>query len=98
MSLLIRAGFFNPAPKKTFLRTLCIITTESPESKENSNILFDGFDFALYTAGYENTEQIFFAPVGRNFCHVVAGADRIGVDGTDYVHAEILAQLWYCTQ
>ena len=49
--------------------------------------------FGLYTVKYENTEQIFYAPVDRDFYHAVIGADGIGMDDADYVHDEIPVEL-----
>ena len=50
--------------------------------------------FGLYTAKYEITEQIFYASTGRDFCHAVVGSDGIGMDDANYVHDEILVELW----
>lgn len=50
--------------------------------------------FGLYTAKYENTEQIFYASIDRDFYNAVVGSDGFGMDDADYVHDEILAELW----
>lgn len=50
--------------------------------------------FGLYTAKYENTEQIYHAELGRDFYNVAAGADGAGMDDANYVHDEVLVKLW----
>ena len=50
--------------------------------------------FGLYTAKYENTEQIFHASTDRDFYNAVAGADRTGMDVADYVYDEVPVKLW----
>ena len=50
--------------------------------------------FGLYTAKYENTEQIFHASTGRDFYNAVAGADWVGLDAADYVYDEVPVELW----
>lgn len=43
---------------------------------------------------YENTEQIFYASAGRDFCDSVACSDWTGMDVANYVHDEIFVELW----
>ena len=57
--------------------------------------IFDGCDFGLYTDEYENIEQVFFASTGRDFCHAVAGTDRIGMDDANHVNDENAVKLRY---
>lgn len=57
--------------------------------------LFDGLIFGLYTCIHnENYKQVFFATINRHFYHAVVGADRPGVDGSDYVYDEVFVKLW----
>ena len=56
--------------------------------------IFDDFAFALYTGNHENTGQIFCAPVGRDFYYAAAGADWVGLDGSNYVYVKIPVELW----
>ena len=57
--------------------------------------LFDGLIFGLYTCIHnENYKQVFFATINRHFYHAVVGADRPGVDGSDYVYDEVPVELW----
>ena len=96
------AGFFNPALKKTFKNSI-YYNDESQICKKNLKVIqftlafllniFDGMVFGLYTAKYENTEQIFHASTGRDFYNAVAGADGAGMDDANHVHDEILVKL-----
>ena len=58
-------------------------------------LLFDGLPFGLYTANYENTRQVLYTTVGRYFYHAVVGLDRTGLDGSNNVYDEVLAELWH---
>ena len=51
-------------------------------------------DFGLYTAYYEDNQQIFYTTVGRHIYYAAVGADGFGVDDADYVHDEVLVELW----
>ena len=53
------------------------------------NHLFDTWAYAFYTGKYEYNRQVFFTPIGDNFCHVVGGFGGFGMDGTNNVHDEI---------
>ncbi len=57
-------------------------------------LLFDGATFGLYTANYENIGQILYTTTDWYFYHAADGSDGPGMDGSNYVHDEILAELW----
>ena len=104
LSFTEKAGFCNPALKKTFKNSF-YYNHESDKCKKNLKNLylytafllniFDGLCFGLYTAKYENIEQVFFASAGRDFYNAVAGTDRIGMDAANHVNDEVIIKLWH---
>ena len=47
----------------------------------------------FYTALYEDSEQVFFTPIGCDFYHAVAGFNWFGVDDANYVHDEVFVKI-----
>ena len=61
---------------------------------KSEHSLFDTRGYAFYTGMYEHYKQIFFAPIGDDFYHVVGGFGGFGMDGANNVHDEIRPELW----
>ena len=55
--------------------------------------IIDTWAFALYTWSYDNNKQVFFTPVDNGVFYAVGGFNGVGMDGSDYVHDEILVKL-----